>query len=150
MSARNNGPAGKFHIEASWNEAHGTYRANDQMPLPKTLKCIFCDQEKQLDAFSKTQLAKATFNPYAPAGYNNKKKTITCKQCTAKQTVTLTCMTCTKTKPLEQFARNQRRHNEKARCLKCMKKREEEDMNDSDPDYSSDDDELRETWHDFT
>lgn len=28
MSARNNGPAGKFRIEASWNEAHGTYRAN--------------------------------------------------------------------------------------------------------------------------
>ena len=50
--------------------------------------------------FTDTQLSA-----YAPAGYNNKKKTITCKQCTAKQTVNLTCMTCTKTKPLEHFAR---------------------------------------------
>ena len=115
---------------------------------------------------------------YAPPGYNNKKpKNITCKQCTAKQTASLQCMTCTKTKPLEQFAKvkkfthrsyvkrnkkklimyvyisqNQRKHAEKARCLKCMKKREDEDMNDSDPDYSSDedsDDPNYETWHDI-
>lgn len=42
---------------------------------------------------------------YAPPGWNKKPKQIICKQCTAKQTVTLTCMTCTKTKPLEQFAK---------------------------------------------
>ena len=33
MSSRNNGPATKFHIEASWNEAHGTYRANGKLDL---------------------------------------------------------------------------------------------------------------------
>lgn len=42
---------------------------------------------------------------YAPPGYNKKSKNITCKQCTAKQTASLQCMTCTKTKPLEQFAK---------------------------------------------
>ncbi|KAI9316746.1 Stc1 domain-containing protein [Dichotomocladium elegans] len=142
------GPAGKFRLETSWNDPHGTFKSNDQQPAPKSLKCVFCNQEKRIDAFSKTQVQKATFNPYAPAGWNNKKKTVVCKQCTAKQTVNLTCMTCTKTKPLEQFAKNQRRHAEKARCLKCMKKREEEDVQDSDPDDSSDDEFLHETWHD--
>lgn len=143
------------------------------MPLPKTLKCIFCDQvsmhSRSRDTFFSNRMCIGeavgrifkdsvgqgkrgerdgtiekhgkwdthhhplfrplstvslgglgsfyrmwifllmfdthTHTAYAPAGYNNKKKTITCKQCTAKQTVTLTCMTCTKTKPLEQFAR---------------------------------------------
>ncbi|KAI7856113.1 hypothetical protein BDC45DRAFT_72958 [Circinella umbellata] len=133
------GPAGKFRIQPIQNEGYGALGSNDQTPTLKTLKCVFCDQ--------------ATFNPYAPPGYNNKKpKNITCKQCTAKQTASLQCMTCTKTKPLEQFAKNQRKHAEKARCLKCMKKREDEDMNDSDPDYSSDedsDDPNYETWHDI-
>ncbi|KAI8140733.1 hypothetical protein BJV82DRAFT_622298 [Fennellomyces sp. T-0311] len=144
------GPAGKFRVTPAYQEGYGAYMANDQTPTVKKLRCVFCNEEKQLDAFSKTQIAKATYNPYAPPGWNKKPKNITCKKCTAKQINSLQCMTCTETKPLEQFAKNQRRHSEKARCLKCMKKREEEDMNDSDPDYSSDDDDdPYETWDDI-
>ncbi|KAI9493668.1 Stc1 domain-containing protein [Zychaea mexicana] len=144
------GAAGKFRIQPAVQDGYGAFRANDQAPAIKTLRCVFCDQEKQLDAFSKTQVAKATHNPYAPPGWNKKQKTVTCKQCTAKQSATLQCMTCTLKKPLEQFAKNQRKHAERARCLKCMAKREEEDMNDSDPDYSSDEDgPSHETWHDI-
>ncbi|KAG0178299.1 hypothetical protein DFQ28_008101 [Apophysomyces sp. BC1034] len=104
--------------------------------------------DKQLDAFSKTQIQKATVNPYAPPGYNKQKKHISCKQCTASQTSSLTCMTCTRTKPLEDFAKSQRRNAEKARCLNCMKKREEEHISDSE-DVSDDSDCYNETWHDI-
>ncbi|KAI7863611.1 hypothetical protein BDF14DRAFT_1842565 [Spinellus fusiger] len=139
-----NGPAGKIHLENAFHNGHSTQGANDQSPKIKSLRCIFCSMDKPLDAFSQTQIQKATFNPYAPPSYNKglKSKQISCKQCTAGVTVSLTCMLCTIKKPLEQFAKVQRKHNEKARCLKCMKKREEEDVDDSDYDseYDSEDD----------
>ncbi|KAL0092556.1 hypothetical protein J3Q64DRAFT_1719539 [Phycomyces blakesleeanus] len=134
------GPAGKFRIQPAFQDGYGTQGANDQSPKLKSLRCVFCSIDKPLDAFSQTQIQKATFNPYAPPSYNKgtKAKQISCKQCTASVNSTLTCMTCTKTKPLESFAKVQRKHAEKARCLKCMKKREEEDLDDSE--YDSDDD----------
>jgi len=55
-------------------------------------------------------------------------------------------MICTKTKPLEGFAKAQRRNAEKARCLACMKKYHEEDIYDSEED--SDDYGDGETWND--
>lgn len=70
-------------------------------------------------------------------------------------------MICSKTQPLDKFAKvillkkkkisapsdviftctkkSQRRNAEKARCIKCIKKREEEDVWASDPDSDSDD-----------
>lgn len=51
---------------------------------------------------------------------------------------------------LSGLEQNQRRNAERARCLKCMKKREEEDVHDSEPDDSSDDDYGNETWYDYT
>ncbi|KAI9027138.1 hypothetical protein CLU79DRAFT_788620 [Phycomyces nitens] len=156
------GPAGKFRIQPGFQDGYGTQGANDQSPKLKSLRCVFCSIDKPLDAFSQTQIQKATFNrklyhesnlliicaflliillpAYAPPSYSKgqKAKQISCKQCTASVNCTLTCMTCSKTKPLESFAKVQRKHAEKARCLKCMKKREEEDLDDSE--YDSDDD----------
>ncbi|OBZ90262.1 hypothetical protein A0J61_01679 [Choanephora cucurbitarum] len=134
------GPAGKYN-----NFSHGFqgYSASNSNALhgeqPKTLRCVFCDTDKPLESFSQTQIAKATFNPYAPPSFNNKKKTISCKKCTASQTTHLTCMLCSKTKPLDKFAKSQRRNQEKARCMQCIKKREEEDVWASEPDTESDD-----------
>jgi hypothetical protein len=68
-------------------------------------------------------------------------------------------MICSKTYPLDKFAKvqnntcfiilflttfffplqNQRKNAEKARCIKCIKKREEEDVWASDPDTDTDD-----------
>lgn len=43
---------------------------------------------------------------WAPPNYNKKKQQqICCKQCTPGQSTSLTCMICTKTKPLEGFAK---------------------------------------------
>ncbi|KAI8890015.1 hypothetical protein K501DRAFT_237674 [Backusella circina FSU 941] len=118
---------------------HSSAGSNNQAETLKTLKCVFCNEDKPLDAFSATQIQKATFNPYCPPSYNKKKKTVSCKKCTSTQNTSLTCMICSKTKPLEHFAKSQRKNAEKARCILCIKKREEEDVWDSD-DTDSDDD----------
>ncbi|KAI8384330.1 uncharacterized protein BYT42DRAFT_257242 [Radiomyces spectabilis] len=56
------GPANKIRVQLGYEEQHGTFAANDQSKIT-TLRCVFCNQDKQLDAFSKTQVTKATFNP---------------------------------------------------------------------------------------
>ncbi|KAI9497947.1 Stc1 domain-containing protein [Zychaea mexicana] len=119
-------------------------------PTFKTLQCVFCKEEKPLEEFSEMQVAKATFDLHAPALTNVDVKLISCLKCTAPPRETLTCCKCSKTKPLDQFARVQRRNAERPRCLKCMKKHRDEDVNDSDPDYSSDGSSLSETWDDYS
>ncbi|KAI8576622.1 hypothetical protein K450DRAFT_255907 [Umbelopsis ramanniana AG] len=128
---------------------HGASRSNSQTPTPTTFDCIFCKKNLPAEAFSKTQLSKVTYNPWAPQGFKNnkKKQQICCKQCTPGQSTTLTCMICTKTKKLEDFAKAQRRNAEKARCLACMKKYHDEDIYDSEDDLD-DDYGDGETWND--
>ncbi|KAG2177735.1 hypothetical protein INT43_002982 [Umbelopsis isabellina] len=123
---------------------HGAAHANQQSRGPPTYDCMFCKRNLPAEAFSKTQLSKATYNPWAPPGYNKKKQHICCKQCSPGQSSTLTCMVCTKTKPLKGFAKAQRRNAEKARCLICMQKYHDEDIYDSEED--SDDYGDGETW----
>ncbi|GAN10650.1 hypothetical protein MAM1_0381c10194 [Mucor ambiguus] len=134
-------PAGRYNNVASGYNKNGSANgANSQAKQLKTLRCVFCDMDKPLDAFSATQIQKATYNPYAPPSFNAKKKTISCKKCTPAQTTHLTCMICSKTMPLDKFAKSQRKNAEKARCIKCIKKREQEDVWASDPDTDSEDD----------
>ncbi|CAO3594803.1 unnamed protein product [Absidia cylindrospora] len=61
---------------------HSTFQANTQNVTVTALKCTFCEVEKPLDAFSKTQVMKVTYNSYAPPSYNNQKKHVSCKACT--------------------------------------------------------------------
>ncbi|GAA5799543.1 hypothetical protein HPULCUR_004959 [Helicostylum pulchrum] len=117
-----------------------TSGANSGQGMLSTLRCVFCKTEKPLESFSATQIQKATFNPYAPVSYNSKPKTICCKKCSPTQQTHLTCSICSKTQPLDKFAKSQRRNAEKARCIKCNKKREEEDVWASDPETESEDD----------
>ncbi|KAH8552364.1 Stc1 domain-containing protein [Umbelopsis sp. PMI_123] len=137
-------PGAQFHRRPS---DHGASRSNQQSPAPATYTCIFCKRNLPAESFSKTQLSKVTYNPWAPHSYNKKKQQICCKQCTPGQSTTLTCMTCTKTKQLEDFAKAQRRNAEKARCLACMQKYHDEDIYDSEED--SDDYGDAETWNDI-
>lgn len=44
----------------------------------------------------------------------------TCRECVGIQTVELTCIVCDKAKCLEEFAKNQRRDRDNARCLACV------------------------------
>ncbi|KAI9258099.1 Stc1 domain-containing protein [Phascolomyces articulosus] len=120
-----------------------------ERPRIKLLKCVFCKEEKQVKEFSEMQIAKATYNLYAPSVVTEYRlKYISCLKCTDTQRKTLTCWKCTKMKSLDQFSRMQRRNNERARCLQCMKKRNDEDVNDSEPEYSSEDDSL-DNWDDY-
>ncbi|CAG8440211.1 3054_t:CDS:2 [Diversispora eburnea] len=126
--------------------------SNPQNPQPKNLYCYGCEKEKPIHSFSKTQITKAVsniHNPYAPSGRTTKRHHTLCKQCTPQQNNNLTCMICTKTMLLEKFAKAQRKNAEKARCLDCMKKRNEEDPSDSEDGYSDDSYEKRETWDDI-
>ncbi|CAO3668245.1 unnamed protein product [Umbelopsis vinacea] len=139
-------PGSNFHRQTG---NHGAARSNYQDATPVTYDCIFCKRALPSEAFSKTQLSKVTFNPWAPPNYNKKKQQqICCKQCTPGQSTSLTCMICTKTKPLEGFAKAQRRNAEKARCLKCMQKYHDEDIYDSEEDSEDYDDHI-ETWNDI-
>ncbi|KAG1109840.1 hypothetical protein G6F42_015525 [Rhizopus arrhizus] len=78
---------------------------------------------------------------YAPPSFNAKKKVISCKNCTSSSTTHLTCMICSKRKPLNNFANTQRKNHDRARCKLCIEKRQEEDVwsdndiTDSDDDY---------------
>lgn len=47
---------------------------------------------------------------------------VTCKTCTPGQTTELTCYICEITKGLTEFAKNQRKDPDRARCLKCITK----------------------------
>ncbi|KAG9289852.1 hypothetical protein G9A89_015432 [Geosiphon pyriformis] len=136
---------------ASVGSGHSALGANAQgQNDPKKLYCNGCQKEKPTYSFSRTQVTKATHNPYAK-GKNLKKHHITCKECTPKQNLTLTCMLCTKTMALEEFAKAQRKNAEKARCRKCMLKREKVDVDDSEADESDEDNDghYNETWDDI-
>ncbi|CAG8454107.1 9765_t:CDS:2 [Paraglomus brasilianum] len=118
---------------------------------PKLVFCHGCKKDKPQHTFSKTQLAKhmSNFsNQYAPKGRTTKIHHTMCKQCTPQQNLKLTCMLCTRTKPLEDFAKAQRKNAEKAKCLSCMKKREKQDLTDSEPDDDSEG-EYNDTWDDI-
>jgi len=140
---------------------HSASSANNQSNIAsmKTLYCVFCKKDKSLNAFSKTQIAKSVShiqNPYAPRGYtSNRKHQSCCKQCTPNQQTTLTCMICTKTKPLTDFAKNQRRNAEKARCSGCMKKRDKEEPDEESSteeemeNFQDEDNEFSENWVEF-
>lgn len=45
---------------------------------------------------------------------------VTCTLCTAGQTVELKCYVCDKVKGLHEFAKNQRKDPDNARCIKCV------------------------------
>uniref|UniRef100_A0A1D1ZK52 Meiotic chromosome segregation protein P8B7.28c n=1 Tax=Anthurium amnicola TaxID=1678845 RepID=A0A1D1ZK52_9ARAE len=134
------------------SSSHSAKGANSQEPKPpEKIKCYGCNKEKAAHSFSKTQIAKYmsnVYNQYAPHGRTTKKHHIMCKQCTPQQNNSLTCMVCTRTKSLEHFSKAQRKNAEKARCLECMKKREDDDIDDSEPDPDSDGS-FNDTWDDI-
>ncbi|KAG2189771.1 hypothetical protein INT46_007188 [Mucor plumbeus] len=136
MSER--GPAGSYNNIVKSINNNASAGANSKSDTPKTFKCVFCLKDKPMDAFSASMISKATYNPYAPSSYNAKKKPISCKSCTSISSTHLTCMVCSKKMPLNKFALSQRKNHDRARCKKCIEKRQEEDVwsdNDTDSDY---------------
>ncbi|KAF0424063.1 Stc1 domain-containing protein [Gigaspora rosea] len=137
----------------SSSKTHSAQNANSQEPkLPSVLFCYGCEKEKPIHSFSKTQITKAMsniHNRYAPKGRTTKRHHTTCKQCTPQQNTSLTCMVCTKTMPLDKFAKAQRKNAEKARCIECMKKQQDEDTDDSEDYDESEDGSYNETWDDI-
>ncbi|GAN10606.1 hypothetical protein MAM1_0375d10150 [Mucor ambiguus] len=116
-------PAGAFNDIVKSIHSNKSAGANAKTNISKTLRCVFCEE--------------AT---YAPPSINAKKKVISCKSCTATSTTQLTCMICSKKLPLNKFANNQRKNHERARCKKCIKKYQDEDVWSEDDIMDSDDD----------
>ncbi|KAK9760038.1 hypothetical protein K7432_016350 [Basidiobolus ranarum] len=79
--------------------------------------CYSCKKYKPLDNFSKSQRAKA--NP-STNGNESRGKMASCQLCTPPTNSELTCSLCEKTKSLKEFAKNQRKFHDLARCLDCM------------------------------
>lgn len=113
---------------------------------PKTARCVFCKKDKPVGDFSEPQWCKAIYNLRASPG---KTKPVTCKECTDYQTDKIACYTCTKLKLKTDFSKRQRRHGAQARCRDCVRKTQEEDPNDSEPNSASDDENIMEHPFDF-
>ncbi|KAL4933405.1 uncharacterized protein BDV17DRAFT_108754 [Aspergillus undulatus] len=95
-------------------------RQLESVPLPDKIKCKNCKKFRNANVYSKRQLdifrnafvvggQRALTGGYA-----------TCRGCTGGQIMELRCCVCDKVKGLEEFAINQRKEHEFARCLDCV------------------------------
>lgn len=111
---------------AKWNnfdkKPGASTGANRDGGAPSQIRCAVCQKTKSREEFSKRQLLK--FTSYNKGSRTTKKDVdsvhVTCTLCTAGQTVELKCYVCDKVKGLEDFAKNQRKDPDNARCTKCV------------------------------
>ncbi|RPB08305.1 hypothetical protein P167DRAFT_578405 [Morchella conica CCBAS932] len=96
--------------------------ANRDGGAPSQIRCAVCKKTKSREEFSNRQLLK--FTSYNKGSRTTKKDVdsvhVTCTLCTAGQTVELKCYVCDKVKGLHEFAKNQRKDPDNARCIKCV------------------------------
>ncbi|PUU74389.1 Stc1 domain-domain-containing protein [Tuber borchii] len=89
--------------------------------IPSNIMCNVCRGRKHQSQFAGRQLGK--FNSYNKAFLRDPNSIkVTCKDCTAQQTTELTCCVCSVTKPLNGFAKSQRKNPDQARCIDCVNK----------------------------
>ncbi|KAI9820611.1 MAG: hypothetical protein M1827_004980 [Pycnora praestabilis] len=96
-------------------------RQLEQVQIPDKIKCKLCKKVKMQSAYSKRQLGDLRTEIF----HNGKINTtvtayVRCRQCTAQQNNELTCIICDEIKPLDGFAKAQRRNADTARCLNCV------------------------------
>ncbi|KAF8930378.1 Stc1 domain-containing protein [Dissophora ornata] len=94
--------------------------------------CYGCEATKPRQAFSETQLKKASNR-----GANHQ---IMCKNCIPSQATSLKCIRCSKTLPLDSFSKTQRKRQERAICLDCREliTKEDSEVDDVDVDIEED------------
>ncbi|RPA97140.1 hypothetical protein L873DRAFT_1771828 [Choiromyces venosus 120613-1] len=86
---------------------------------PTSITCNVCHRKKPQSSFAGRQLGK--FTSYNKAFVRDPGSVkVTCKDCTTQQTTELTCCVCSSTKPLDAFAKNQRKIPDQARCKDCV------------------------------
>ncbi|KAL4803523.1 Stc1 domain-containing protein [Aspergillus unguis] len=95
-------------------------RQLENVQLPDKIKCKTCKKLRSAHAYSNRQLdyfrnAFVVQGQRALAGGH-----ANCRDCTGQQTMELNCCICHKTKGLDEFALNQRKEHENARCLSCV------------------------------
>ncbi|KAL4781617.1 Stc1 domain-containing protein [Aspergillus varians] len=95
-------------------------RQLESVPLPDKVKCKTCKKYRNPNAYSKRQLdifrnaAVVEGSRALKAGY------AICRGCTGGQVMELRCSVCDQVKGLDDFAINQRKEHEFARCLDCV------------------------------
>ncbi|KAI5286915.1 hypothetical protein KEM52_001823, partial [Ascosphaera acerosa] len=80
-----------------------------RITLPEKLKCKRCDKIRNTTAFSKRQLLDLKSKLAMRKKIDYRVGAISCQECTASQTVEMTCALCDKTKGLECFSKAQRK-----------------------------------------
>ncbi|KAL4741520.1 Stc1 domain-containing protein [Aspergillus similis] len=95
-------------------------RRLETVPLTDKLKCKTCKKFRNINTYSKRQL-DIFRNAFVVQG--QRALTVghaTCRGCTSGQVMELRCCVCDQVKGLDEFAMNQRKEHEFARCLVCV------------------------------
>ncbi|KAL4938509.1 hypothetical protein BDV06DRAFT_52442 [Aspergillus oleicola] len=95
-------------------------RQLESVPLPDKIKCKNCKKFRNASVYSKRQLdifRKAFVVEGQPAIMGGH---ATCRGCTGGQIMELQCYVCDQMKGLDEFAINQRKEHQFARCLNCV------------------------------
>ncbi|KAL2872809.1 uncharacterized protein BJX67DRAFT_340402 [Aspergillus lucknowensis] len=95
-------------------------RQVESVNLPSTIICKICKKRRIPGSFSKRQLEIFRHAVVTQGDRALRAGQATCRSCTGEQTMELKCLMCDKTKALYEFANNQRREHENARCLSCV------------------------------
>ncbi|KAL5051507.1 hypothetical protein BDW71DRAFT_54930 [Aspergillus fruticulosus] len=95
-------------------------RQLETVPLPDKLKCKTCKKFRNINTYSKRQL-DIFRNAFVVQGQRALTAGhATCRGCTGGQVMELRCCVCDQVKGLDDFAMNQRKEHEFARCLVCV------------------------------
>ncbi|KAI9371271.1 Stc1 domain-containing protein [Aspergillus egyptiacus] len=95
-------------------------RQLESVNLPDKVRCKVCRKWRMQNAYSKRQL-EILRNAIVVQGQRALNGGhATCRTCTGGQTMELKCCQCETVKGLDEFAINQRKEHENARCLVCV------------------------------
>ncbi|KAL1989723.1 hypothetical protein VTN49DRAFT_6920 [Thermomyces lanuginosus] len=91
-----------------------------QVKLPDKIKCAACHKNRMQAAFSNSQLNRLRQAIVRKGQEGIIGCPIRCRTCVGGPPTELACIVCLKTKPLTEFAKNQRHDPDRARCCNCV------------------------------
>ncbi|OJJ59016.1 hypothetical protein ASPSYDRAFT_89737 [Aspergillus sydowii CBS 593.65] len=102
-------------------------RQLEGVTLPEKIKCKICKKYRNAHAYSKRQLDIFRHARVVEGQRANNVGYASCRNCTGGQVMELRCCVCDQIKGLDDFAINQRKEHELARCLDCVQGHKEAD-----------------------
>ncbi|BCS26533.1 uncharacterized protein APUU_51244S [Aspergillus puulaauensis] len=102
-------------------------RQLEGVTLPEKIKCKICKKYRNAHAYSKRQLDIFRNARVVQGQRANNAGYAACRNCTGGQVMELRCCICDQIKGLDDFAINQRKEHELARCIDCVQGHKESD-----------------------